>query len=388
MTGSVRKRSKKKGRDGLDSWQIRICIGMKPDGQPERHEETIRGKREDADRLLRKRMDEFESGRLARPTKDTVEAYLREWLETTASKRSARTNQDYLYALNRYVFPVIGSLPLQRLNPLSLQRLYTGMEGRGLSGRTIRITHNVIRSGLKAAVRWRLLPQNPALDVELPKEKRPGQSIRALNAEQAQTLLKVTEEDRLHAMFVLALDSGCRPEEYLGLCWPEVDLEAGSIRVLKVLVRLRGQSWSLEEPKTKSSRRTIKLSPPTVAALRRHKAEQAKERLALGPAYQNQGFVFANRTGAPLDLHNLRQRDFKRAFKKAGLPAGVRPYDLRHSMATLLLAAGVNPKVVAERLGHSGVNMTLQVYCSVLPSMQEAAADQIGKLLFGGGARG
>ncbi len=383
MQGSVRKRSAKRGKDGFDSWQIRICTGIKSDGSPERHEETIRGKREDADRLLRKRIEEFESGRLARPTKDTLEAYFLEWLKTTATKRTARTNQDYHDTLARYVFPELGNLPLQRLNPLSLQRLYTGMEARGLSGRTIRLTHAVVRSGLKAAVRWRLLPHNPAQDVELPKPKRPGQRIRALSAEQARAFLAATEGGRLHAMFVLALDSGCRPEEYFGLRWSEVDLDAGSIRVTKVLVRLRGNGWSLEEPKTSSSRRTIRLSPPTVAALRAHRRRQAEERLALGPCYENHGFVFASRTGAPLEIHNIRQREFKRAAKQAGLPAGVRLYDLRHSMATLLLAAGVNPKVVAERLGHSGVAMTLQVYCSVLPSMQEQAADQIGRLLFG-----
>lgn len=390
MRGSVRKRGKK-GKDGLESWQIRICIGKKPDGSPELHEETLRGKKDDADRLLRKRLDEFDSGRLARPTKDTVEAYFREWLKTTAGKRSARTNQDYLALLERYLFPELGGDLLQRLNALKLQRLYQKMEAAGLSARTIHFTHAVVRCGLKQAVRWRFLAYNPSGDVELPKAKRPGSSIRALSAHQARAFLAAIVGDRYQTLFLLALDSGMRPEEYLGLRWPSVDLDGGRVLVEQVLVRLRNQkaqdpeasTWRLEPPKTPGSRRWIALNAPTVAALRAHKARQAEERLALGPAYENRGFVFATQTGGPVQIRRLQVGHFKPALKRAGLSSEVRLYDLRHSMATLLLEAGEVPRVVSERLGHATVAMTLNVYCSVLPTMQQSAAQKLGQVLFG-----
>ncbi len=390
MRGSVRKRGKK-GKDGLDSWQIRICIGVRPDGQPERHEETIRGKKEDADRLLRKRIEEFESGRLARPTKDTVEAFFREWLTVTAGKRAARTNQDYLALLERYVFPGLGSDQLQRMSALKLQRLYQQMELRGLSARTIQFTHAVVRGGLKQAVRWRMLSYNPAGDVELPRNKRPGSSIRALSVQQARAFLAATEGDRYNTLFLLALDSGMRPEEYLGLRWPSVDLDAARVYVTEVLVRLRNQkaedpeasTWRLEQPKTPGSRRYIFLNPPTVAALRAHRKRQLEERLALGPAYEDRGFVFATQTGGPVQIRRLQVGHFKPALKRAGLPSEVRLYDLRHTMATLLLEAGEVPKTVSERLGHATVAMTMNVYCHVLPSMQQSATAKLGKALFG-----
>ncbi len=148
------------------------------------------------------------------------------------------------------------------------------------------------------------------------------------------------------------------------------------------LVRRKDGSWEFEEPKTDRSRRTIPLPQSVVASLARHKRHQAEERLAKGPEYKNQNMVFATSKGQPLDQINLSRRHFKPTLKAAELSNDFRVYDLRHSCATLLLAAGENPKVVSERLGHASVALTLDIYSHVLPSMQQQAAERLEAMLF------
>ncbi len=152
--------------------------------------------------------------------------------------------------------------------------------------------------------------------------------------------------------------------------------------VRRALVRRKDGSWGFEEPKTDRSRGTIPLPPSVVASLARHKRHQAEERLAKGPEYKNQNMVFATSTGQPLDQINLSRRHFKPVLKAAELSNDFRVYDLRHSCATLLLAAGENPKVVSERLGHASVALTLDIYSDVLPSMQQQAAERLEAILF------
>src|SRR5262249_20733152 len=141
-------------------------------------------------------------------------------------------------------------------------------------------------------------------------------------------------------------------------------------------------AWSFMEPKTSRSRRSIPLPPSVVRLLREHRRLQAAERLVAGPRYRNLDLVFATETGTPIDLRNLSQRHFKAVLKAARVAATIRLYDLRHTSATLLLVAGEHPKVVSERLGHATITLTLDTYSHVLPTMQQAAADRIERLLF------
>lgn len=147
-----------------------------------------------------------------------------------------------------------------------------------------------------------------------------------------------------------------RPEEYLGLQWKDIDLSTGTVTVQRALVwKRKGGGWTLEEPKTSKSRRTIPLSASIIGELATHRKEQLEERLKLGPAYAKHDFVFATEIGTPLLTSNLTRRHFKPILKKANLSQTIRLYDLRHTCATLLLLANVSPKVVAERLGHSTI---------------------------------
>jgi integrase len=250
----------------------------------------------------------------------------------------------------------------------------------GLSARTVRYTHAVLSSALKQAVKWRMISQNPASYVDLPRLKKT--EMKSFSPEEAERFLEAASRERWGTLWAVALTTGLRPGEYLALRWPDVDLKAGTVTVRRALVRRKDGSWGFEEPKTARSRRTVPLPPSAVKALAEHKRKQAEERLAKGPAYKNQGLVFATSTGQPLDQINLLRRHFKPILKAAELPTTFRMYDLRHSCATLLLAAGENPKVVSERLGHASVALTLDIYSHVLPSMQQQAAERLEGMLF------
>ncbi len=183
----------------------------------------------------------------------------------------------------------------------------------------------------------------------------------------------------MHQRLVL-LTTGLRPGEALGLRWE--DWEGDRLRVQRSLTRTAKGGWMLAEPKTSRSRRSVTLPSSTSEALGAHRVNQARERLQRGMGYQDDGLVFCTAQGTPLDLPGVTRRHFHPILKAAGLER-IRVYDLRHTCATLLLAAGEHPKIVSERLGHASVTLTLDTYSHVLPDMQESAAKKLEGLLFG-----
>jgi integrase len=207
--------------------------------------------------------------------------------------------------------------------------------------------------------------------VEAPKAGRT--EIKAIGVEEARCLLDaaLTEGSAYGDCVVLALHTGLRLGELLGLRWEDVDLERGLLTVRRTLQHLPGREQEFREPKTARSGRTIPLGSAAVSVLERLRRRQREERLASGPAYQNRGMVLSTVLGTPLDDRNVR-----RAFYRIARNAGVEPmrfHDLRHTHATLLLARGVHPKVVSERLGHATIGITLDTYSHVLPNLQEEA---------------
>lgn len=209
--------------------------------------------------------------------------------------------------------------------------------------------------------------------------------MQVLTAEECGDFLEAAKEDRLFALFVLALISGMRPEEYLGLQWKDVDIEKKSVIVQRALVwNKKGGGWTFTAPKSARSRRSIPLPESVMLALVAHKRRQVEARLKAGSEYQNYDLVFASREGTPIIPRNLLSRHFKPILTRAKLPQSVRLYDLRHTCATLLLAANEHPKIVSERLGHASVTLTLDTYSHVLPTMQQAATEKLEKILFAG----
>jgi integrase len=205
--------------------------------------------------------------------------------------------------------------------------------------------------------------------------------MRPLSASEARRLLEAASGDRLEALYVLAVHTGMRRGELLGLKWDDVDLDTSTVRVRRTLTRPEnGRRIALGEPKTKKSRRTVRLTLRAVEALTRHRARQAEEKLKAGGVYQDQGLVFAGGIGNLINPSNLRQRSFAPLLKRAGLPR-ITFNDLRHTCASLLFSKNVHPKFVQELMGHASVAITLDTYSHMLPGMGGEAADAIGEAL-------
>jgi integrase len=317
--------------------------------------------------------------RVVVPTeKQTVGQYLTEWLENSA-RRTVRpmTFVSYESIVRQHLIPELGSIPLARLAPQEVQRLLNAKSDSGLSPRRVAYIRAVLRRALREALEWGLVTRNAAALVRPPKVER--FEIRPLDPEQARTFLKAIRGDRLEALYTVALAVGLRAGEALGLCWEDVDLDHGELCVRRALQKIDGE-WRLVEPKTPRSRRTVSLPAVTVGALREHQQRQAVERERAREMWADQwGLVFTTPLGTPLDNANVTHR-FQRHLATAGLPHQ-RFHDLRHACASLLLAQGVNPRVVMEVLGHSQVTLTLDTYSHVIPALGREAAAQMDDVL-------
>lgn len=376
MTGSIIKRGDK-------TYLLRLSLGKDAvTGKRLYHTETVHGTKKEAELRLRALVGTYERGQLVARSSGSVNQLLEQWLASARGSIRGRTHEDYTGVWERYVKEdKIGRLPLDKLTVIHIQGLYSRMLDRGLSPLTIRRLHTVVNQALRQGVKWRMLGHNPAADVNLPAN-RGKKFLRAMTLEQAKAFLKAVEGQRWGSVLSFALRTGMRPEEYLGLQWPEVDLERGLVRVIQVLVRPKGGGWNFEEPKTSGSRRTVALHARDVEELRAHRVQQVQERLFAGDKWQSQwDFVFTNESGGPVFEGNLTKRAFKPALERAGLSSSFRLYDLRHTCATLLLLAGEHPKVVSERLGHSSISITLDTYSHVLPTMQAGAAAKLADML-------
>jgi len=378
MAGQIIKR-------GDSNYTLRVYLGRDGSGKRRYINKTYKGNKKKAQEVLNSMLHAGDLGTLTEPTKTTLGEYLDEWLETAATPRvRPRTLDGYKYLVKKYIKPELGSLRLHKVSPLDIQKLYTSLLAKKLSPKTVRHVHGVLRSALNQAVKWRLLAINPALAVDLPKQKK--KEMKAFSVEEAGKFLQHAVNDRWGIVFSLALTSGMRPGEYLGLKWQDVDLEKGVVAVRRTIVaHPKGGGWDFAEPKTSQSERSIPLPPSVTKALVEHKKKQAAERLKAGPKYAGHDLVFATEKGEPLNQPNLVNRHLKPILVAAKLSESFRLYDLRHSCATLLLAQGEHPKVVSERLGHASVTLTLDTYSHVLPTMQQQAAERLEDVLFGPG---
>jgi integrase len=311
--------------------------------------------------------------------RQTVAQFLTRWLDDTAKHRvRPGTFRRYRELVQLHTLPTLGKLPLSKLTPQHLSQLYGERLDAGLSARTVEFLHRTLHCAFKEAVLWGLIVRNPADAVKPPKPQRPP--IRPLNHEQAHALLRAADGDPLEALYVAALMTGMRQGELLGLHWADLDWDAGRLQVRHTLQWHKGGEWTLDEPKTGHSRRSIRLPVSALQALKAHRARQAEQRLPMGAAWEDNGLVFCNGLGRPLEPTNLLHRSYKRLLERAGL-AHVRFHDLRHTYATLALRDGVPVKVVSETLGHASITLTLDTYSHVLPDMQDDAAARMERLL-------
>ncbi len=308
--------------------------------------------------------------------------FLDRWLEEIAKPRVRQsTYSSYEMMLRLYITPKLGMKRLCDIQAHEIQKTYADMTKSGRSSRTVRYAHNVLSSAFKQAIKWQMLIRNPCDVCELPRHDKT--EMKYFTPEEVSKFLQTAQSDKHYLVFLTALETGMRPEEYLAIQWRDIDLETGVLSVRRALVwNRKGGGFRFEEPKTSKSCRSIPLSPSIVSILKAYRRTQLEQKMKLGSDYANLDLVFATELGTPISSVNLRNRHFKPIMTKAGL-SEIRLYDLRHTTATLLLSAGENPKVVSERLGHASIVLTLDTYSHVLPTMQKEATNKIEKLMFG-----
>ena len=358
-------------------WTAVLDLGR--DGNGTRRRKVFYGvtRREVVDKLTeaQRRLAEGEPVTDARAT---VAAYLEHWLTTAlvAAEIKATTRESYTYLTRNHLIPSLGQHRLDKLAPSHVDALIVAKRASGLSDSTCRLIYTVLRRALDSAVRDGLVRRNVAAAVPRPRVARREAAV--LSPADAQAILTAARGDRLYALYAVAMAVGLRRGEALALRWSDVDLDAGSVRVVRTLSRV-GKGLVFTEPKSARSRRTVPLPAALVAELRAHKVRQAAERLTAGSAWEDHDLLFPSRFGTPLDPRNAL-RAFVAVATRAGLE-GVGLHTLRHTAASLMIAQGVHPRVIMETLGHSGISITMDTYAHVLPQQQREAADAVGGAL-------
>lgn len=308
---------------GPRTWLVRVYAGRDAETKKRKYlNKTIHGGLRDAQAHLNRMLSERDLGRNIHSSKQTLDQYLDRWLAVCARPRlRAKSFQDYEGLLRRYIGPQLGTKPLASVQAFDIQSLYRELLDRGLSARTIRYTHAVLRSALKQAVRWELLLANPADLVDLPRHSRRGVGV--LSVEQAKTFMTAIVGHPYEALFALAMTTGMRPSEYLALTWADVDLVRGTVSVSRTLEWRKG-GWQFSDTKRSRSRRMIKLQAWVIALLEKHK-KSVDPQPKLGPAHD---LAFVAKRSGPIHESRFVWRYFKPLLKSAGLP-NIRLYDLR-----------------------------------------------------------
>lgn len=382
---------------GKRRWFVRVYLGRER-GRIKFHDKLVRGGKKDAQAYATRTEAARDAGTLEellhpKPVEVlTLDSYLDRWLDEAVKPSVRETTYDgYKDILKRYIRPALGSKALAEIESPDVQELYNSMKARGLSTRMIQYTHAVLRSALKQAAGWNLITRNPADYTKRPKseadelETAEESKVRVLDSAQAEAFIKAAKSDSMGAALVFALATGARPEEYLALRWSEVDFDRGEVRILRVVQWRRkeaGGGFYFLPPKTKKSRRTLRVSESVLKVLQTHRREQMRWRLQMGTRYEQLDLVFASSTGTPFQRRNLHRRHMVPVLEAAGLDKTLFLYCLRHTFATLALANGLDPKEVSMMMGHSSVAFTQDKYQHVLPSMREATSQRLEKLLF------
>lgn len=386
------------------SWTIVLDIGRKVDpltGRTKRVQKwkTIRGTKKEAQAELATMLHNLHRGQVISPSKMTLAEWFTEWMKSViVPHKRLRTAETYQCVITCHLLPALGQYRLADLRASHIQAYY---QGSTLAPATLQQHQAILHSALQSAVLQDLLPRNVASLVIGKPRQREGHEALAQNcweAEDARRFLETAKAgtSQQAALYSLAIDTGARKAELCGLKWTDLKIEKEEqngeeekkkewtkLLIVRQLVKVGKAGESpLFGPTKNGKSRVIDLDERTIDLLRRHKAQQAAQRLLLGTSYQDHGLIFARDFGQPLLMNNLGERDFSKLIKKADVKP-ITFHGLRHTCATLLLKAGVPIKVVSERLGHKRIEITLNVYAHALPSMQQDAAVKLGRLIYG-----
>jgi len=376
MKGHIRKRYK-------SSWSIVVDLGLKPDGKRNQVWKSIKGTKREAEAELVRVLKALEDGVYIESSKVTVSGYLDQWLKTIKCKVASTTYERYEGVVNHSITPYVGGLKLNKLQPAHISNLYSELlisgkhnsEG-GLSKRSVLHVHRVLKTALTRAVKWQVLLRNPCDAVDPPKpDKKERQTF---SAAETLDLLEKTHGNRLFLPILLAVTTGMRRGEVLGLRWKDIDLDEKRLCVRQSVVSTKEHGIEIKSPKTGSSSRSIALPQTTIDGIRQYRSKQAELYLKLGIGLTPDSMLFDEYTG--FNVPNSLTIAYAYFIKSHGFKH-VTYHDLRHTHATHLLEKNINPKIVSERLGHSTIALTMNTYSHVMPTMQEEAAKAIEQVL-------
>jgi integrase len=368
-SGSITKRG--------GSWVLKFELERQPGERRRCRYISIDGtltKKEARDELARL-IYETKTGALPEPSRMTVCQYVGQWLDS-ATVQSPKTLQEYRGLAERHIYPHLGEIPLQKLAPEAIETWHGKLLGK-IAPRTIGHAHRVLSKVLATAARNGTVARNVAALVPVPRVE--DTEMKVLSPDEIPVLLDGLKGHPLHPIAVVALGTGMRRGEMLGLQWGDVDLDGATVRVQRSLEETR-QGLRVRPPKTKRSRRTIDIDASTVAVLRAHKVATMEYRLGCqAGAIPDDAPVFFNPKGGLLSPDNI-SRDWRRVCRRLKLPL-VRFHDLRHTCASILLASGIPVLDVSRRLGHAKVSTTLDVYGHLMPGADKKAAEAIGRVM-------
>ena len=319
---------------------------------------------------IRKMLDQIDEGLTYQGSQTTLGEFLKEWLVTAKTALRPKPAQQYEKLVENHVLPVIGKVKLKDLRPDTIDMLYRNRIKAGIGVRTIRYCHSVLHVALEKAVRLGLMTRNP-VDGATPPRNQQGEML-ILDEEQVIRFLIAARGTQHEALFHIAVKTGMRQAELLGLKWVDLNLTSGQLQVRRQAQRVPGKGYAFCEPKTKAGRRTIPLGEASLNILRQHLEKQRLQKLIAGERWKELDLIFPSTIGTPIDLCNLLEQ-FKRVLKKAGLPE-IRFHDLRHTAASIMLMHNIPIFTVSRVLGHSRPSITLDIYAHLIPGMQEQVA--------------
>lgn len=364
--------SRRKGGGWMGQYVVYTAEGRK--------RRTVYGKtRKEVAAKLAKAISNREDGLVFDAKNLTVGDYLDLWLRDSVQDTVRLTTyQGYERVVRLHIKPALGRIKLDNLTPVHVRSLYRERLEAGLAPRMVQLVHTILHKALKQAVNDDLIPRNVTEAVKAPRPV--NKEMKPLSPDQARTLLEAARGERLEALYALAVTTGMRQGEILGLKWEDLDLEAGTLQVRRTLSTAMGGGVRFGPPKTARSRRSIRVPKLALTALRRHRKAQLEQRMKLSGIWEDHDLVFTTGVGTPLSRADLITRSFKPLLRRASLP-DIRFHDLRHTCATLLLSRGVHAKLVQELLGHSTIAVTLDTYSHVLPGMDDGLADTMDEAL-------
>jgi integrase len=297
----------------------------------------------------------------------TLAAFLDRYFETVAVPTlKPKTLENYGYLIRKHIKPALGPLRLTRLTPVHLQQFYADKLASGLSRRTVEFIHSILHKALSHAFKWGLVSRNVADLVDAP---RPGKTeMQVWTLAQVKIFLEAVRDHKYFPIYVLAIFCGLREGEVLGLHFEDLDLPHARLHVRHTVQYIAGQGLIISQPKTDTSRRPVSLPGVALAVMNQYLPTRTPQT----------GLIFTTSHGTPVPPREVL-RHFKLTEAALGLPV-IRFHDLRHTHASLLFAAGVHPKLVQERLGHSNIAMTLDLYTHIIPSLQDGVADTLNDL--------